>query len=265
MPHRHGIFSCFVDFILKRVSRFVNTSKVWYHNCRKVKNMNPYMNMLENPKMTLIMSLPKNDPALCRAAFEAGADAVKVHINVEHRASGSRFGRLCEEKAALEEMIACAKGPMGLMIGASVELAAQDVQAASEMGFDFFSIYAHHVPVGLHTPRQAWMIACDGTYSLDEVAAMQRVGAQVLEASIMPGAEYGDPLSLRDVLRYSALRAHSDLPIVVPSQRAIRPEELTALRDAGMNGVMIGAVVTGQTEESIRRSIAAFRNAIDRM
>jgi len=28
---------------------------------------------------------------------------------------------------------------------------------------------------------------------------------------------------------------------------------------------MIGAVVTGQTEESIRRSIAAFRNAIDRM
>ena len=57
--------------------------------------MNPYLKMLENPKMTLIMSLPKNDPALCRAAFEAGADAVKVHINVEHRASGSRFGRLC--------------------------------------------------------------------------------------------------------------------------------------------------------------------------
>lgn len=227
--------------------------------------MNEYLNLLASPKITLIMSLPQNDTALCRAVFEEGADAVKVHINVEHRASGSRFGRLAEERPALEKMLAEAKGPMGLMIGASVEAAAQDVEAASQMGFDFFSVYAHHMPVIGPTPSQAWMVACDGSYSLDEVAAMQRVGAQVLEASIMPGAEYGFPLSLRDLMRYSALRAHTQLPIVIPTQRAIRPEELRALASIGMNGLMIGAVVTGQEEASIRKTVRAFRNAIDRM
>lgn len=227
--------------------------------------MNPYLKMLENPKKTLIMSLPKNDPALCRAAFEAGADAVKVHINVEHRASGSRFGRLDEERPALEQMLSEATGPMGLMIGASLALTAQDVSAASRMGFDFFSMYAHHMPVIAPTPNQTWMVACDGTYALDEVSVMHRVGAQVLEASIMPGAEYGAPLSLRDLMKYSALRTHTPLPIVVPTQRAIRPDEVRALSDIGMNGLMIGAVVTGQEEASIRRAVSAFRNVIDRM
>lgn len=232
---------------------------------RGMKDMNAFLKQLSSPGMTLIMSLPANDPVLCRAAFEEGADAVKVHINVEHRASGTRFGQLGEERAALEEMLACAAGPMGLMIGGSLEAAALDVFAASQMGFDFFSAYAHHMPAGLQTPDQTWMIACDGTYSPDEVEAMQRMGVQVLEASIMPGAEYGQPLSLRDMLCYGALRAHTQLPVVVPTQRAIRPEEVRALADAGMNGLMIGAVVTGRTEESIRRAVCEFRNAIDRM
>ena len=227
--------------------------------------MKTILELLSSARPALIMSLPKNDPALCRAAFEEGADAVKVHINVEHRASGSRFGRLCEERGALETMLALARGSMGLMLGAGLEAAALDAQEATRMGFDFFSVYAHHMPVLDAATTPAWMAACDGTYSADEIAAMQRVGVQVLEASIMPGAEYGQPLSLRDLLRYSVLRTHTDLPIVVPTQRFIRPEEVPALCRAGMNGLMIGAIVTGQTEETIRRAVSAFRNAIDRM
>jgi len=53
--------------------------------------------------------------------------------------------------------------------------------------------------------------------------------------------------------------------MVIPTQRFIRPQELPMLADAGMRGIMIGAVVTGRTEDSIRRGVAAFRNAIDRM
>ena len=79
--------------------------------------MNEYLRMLSEKRLTLIMSLPYNDPALCRAAFEAGADVVKVHINVEHRASGTHFGRLAEEREALEEMLSHRAGPMGLVLG----------------------------------------------------------------------------------------------------------------------------------------------------
>lgn len=227
--------------------------------------MKRYINLLNSRKMALIMSLPVNEPALCRAAFEEGADVVKVHINVEHRASGTHFGRLCEARGALEKMLSCAKGPMGLVPGASLETAALDLQEAAEMGFDFFSIYAHHMPVGFTFKDHAWMVACDGSYSLEEIAAMQHCGADVLEASIMPGAEYGQPLSMRDLLRYRSIVLHSSLPVVVPTQRFIRPQELPALADTGVKGLMIGAVVTGRTEESIRRAVNAFRNAIDRM
>ena len=59
--------------------------------------MNEFLKLFEKNRPVLIMSLPDNDPALCRAAFEEGADVVKVHINVEHRASGTHFGRLAQE------------------------------------------------------------------------------------------------------------------------------------------------------------------------
>ena len=227
--------------------------------------MNEFVKLLQKEKPALIMSLPCNDPALSRAAFEAGADVVKVHINVEHRASGNGFGRLDQEKAALAQMLAEAKGSMGLVPGGSLEAASLDIRAASEMDFAFFSTYIHHMPVLNPAPRQAWMAACDGSYELWEIEKLAQAGAQVLEASVMPGAEYGQPLSMRDVVRYSAIAAHTSLPMVIPTQRFIRPQELPALRDAGMKGIMIGAVVTGRTEESIRSAAVAFRNAIDRM
>ena len=226
--------------------------------------MNRFLTLLNAKRPALIMSLPKNDPALCRAAFEAGADAVKVHINVGHRASGTHFGSLAEEGKAFQEMLSAATGPMGLVPGASWEAAAHDAGEASRMDFDFFSIYAHHMPVNL-PKRQAWMVACDGSYSLDEVAAMERMGAGAVEASIIPGTEYGQPLCMRDLLKYASIAAHTSLPVVVPSQRCIRPEEINALAQTGVRGIMIGAVVTGHTEEGIRRMVEAFRNAIDRM
>jgi len=227
--------------------------------------MKRFEELLSEKKLTLIMSLPENQPALCRAAFEEGADVVKVHINVEHRASGTHFGSLAQERTVLEEMLGAAKGPMGLVPGAAVDAAARDLPLASEMGFDFFSIYAHHMPVGIPVRNQVWMAACDGTYSMEEIAAMERMGIGVLEASVMPGSEYGQPLCMRDLLRYRAIADATALPVVVPTQRLICPGQVQALSQTGVRGLMIGAVVTGRTEESIRRAVNAFRNAIDRM
>ncbi len=80
--------------------------------------------------------------------------------------------------------------------------------------------------------------------------------------SIVPGAEYGTRLSLRDLLRYSAIARRVDIPVVVPSQRVILPEDVPALVRCGVKGLMIGAVVTGRDKDSICRAIRAFRAAI---
>lgn len=222
-----------------------------------------YLNLFETKKLVLIMSLPRNDPALCQAAFDAGADAVKVHINVDHRASGTHFGRLEEERPVLETMLAHRTGPMGLVLGGSLEAVALDAPAVHELPFSFYSVYAHHLPawgIGSSVPLMA---ACDGSYSLEEIRAMPACGTDVLEASVIPGAEYGQPLSQRDLLKYRMIAGSVDVPVVVPTQRAIRPEDVAALLRTGVKGLMIGAVVTGRDEASIRRAVGAFRNAID--
>ena len=52
--------------------------------------------VLAERKMTLIMSMPVNEPEVMQAALDAGADVVKVHVNLLHRASGNSFGTLEE-------------------------------------------------------------------------------------------------------------------------------------------------------------------------
>ena len=209
------------------------------------------------------MSLPRNNPDWCWAAFEAGADAVKVHINVAHRASGTVFGRLSDERPALEAMLKMRTGPMGLVLGGSLADVGQDALAVRDLPFSFYSVYAHHLPAWALGSGIPLMAACDGTYSLEEISRMPAMGCNVLAASVIPGGEYGQGLSMRDLIRYSAIADAVSVPVVVPTQRAIRPDEVEALIRTGVKGLMIGAIVTGQEEASIARTVAAFRKAID--
>ena len=223
-----------------------------------------YLEMLRAKKLTLIMSLPRNDPELARAAFEAGADVVKVHINVQHRASGNGFRRLKEERPAIQEMLDHAAGPMGIVPGGSIEAVLLDIEEVCSMPFAFLSLYAHHIPPRLIPPPIPLMAACSHGYTLDEAEGLQQCGASILEASIIPGEEYGQPLSMRDLLDYSALVRTSQLPVVVPTQRRIVPEDVPALMNTGIRGLMIGAIVTGNEISSIHSAVEAFRNAIER-
>lgn len=227
--------------------------------------MNEYLRMLSEKRLTLIMSLPYNDPALCRAAFEAGADVVKVHINVEHRASGTHFGRLAEEREALEEMLSHRAGPMGLVLGGSLEAVALDAKEAEELPFAFHSVYAHHLPAWASRSGKALMAACDAACPPELIAAMPGAGADAVEASVIPGTEYGQPLSFLDLMKYRSITDAVKVPVIVPTQRAIRPEETEMLVRCGVKAVMIGAVVTGKSEKTISEAVRAFRKAIDRL
>jgi hypothetical protein len=49
--------------------------------------MSKIQQLLATKPMTLVVSLPENDYDLARLAWENGADAIKVHINVFHNAT----------------------------------------------------------------------------------------------------------------------------------------------------------------------------------
>ena len=63
-----------------------------------------YLSILNQKRPALIASLPGNRLDLAKAAVECGADVVKVHMNVQHRASGLHFGTFEVDKETLQEI-----------------------------------------------------------------------------------------------------------------------------------------------------------------
>ena len=53
------------------------------------------------------------------------------------------------------------------------------------------------------------------------------------------------------------------MPILIPTQKAIRPHQVGHLQGVGAAGITIGAVVTGLESEALAAATRAFRQAID--
>jgi len=228
--------------------------------------MNRFLQMLKEERFPLVMSLPKNDPRLAQAAWDNGADVVKIHINVKHHASQTLFLSYEEERDNIQMMLHQARGPMGIVLGADTRLVSGDFEEALSEGFDFISLYGQHAPLKILADRQiSKMLAPDYTWKDWEISSLKSVGADILEASVMHPDSYGQPLSARELIHYRHLSQISSLPIVVPTQRAVEPQDVVLLRDNGVKGIMLGSVVTGKEADSIAKTISRFRSAIDAM
>lgn len=221
-----------------------------------------YINMLENRSLTLIVSLPCNNPKLARCAWENGADAVKIHINVEHRASKNSFKSFSEEYENIAQILNDAKGPVGIVLGGDAVSAERDLNSVIQHGFEFISLYAHHTPLSVVSARGITkMLAPDYSYSMDEIRGISKY-ADVLEASVMHPEEYGTRLTVRDLLLYRNIVSNVNIPVVVPTQKYILPQEIRELKDIGIKGIMIGAIVTGKEKETVERAVCTYKNCI---
>jgi hypothetical protein len=221
-------------------------------------------NLQEN-KMTLIVSLPENRFDIAKAAIQTGVDAVKLHVNVNHRASGNVFKSVesyVEEFRSIRDEFS---GPLGIVPGGSFnDISQSEMEQLISLGFNFYSIYAHNKPswmLGLDNIEKTFAISSH--YLLNQLGKVKHLGVTALEASIIPGVEYGTPLTFKDVLAYNWLVQNVDVPVLVPSQRKLVPSDIPILANAGVKAVMLGAIVTGNTEESIQQAISNFRNEID--
>ncbi|ASJ55404.1 hypothetical protein BP422_18745 [Brevibacillus formosus] len=227
--------------------------------------MNRFRQALEEKPFLLMVSLPQNDETLARAAMEEGADGLKVHINVYHRASGNRFGPLGEYTDFLQTIRSQFAGPIGIVPGGSMEkLNPEEIKQFDSLGIDFLSIYGHHLPASLlRIEGVASTFAIDDQFDLNRLEAVKHFPITALEASIIPGSEYGTRLTFADLLTYRYIVEKAGIPIIVPTQRKIVAEDIVALRETGVRVLLAGAMAIGRTEDEMRRSIHALRNAID--
>jgi hypothetical protein len=223
--------------------------------------------------MELYVSLPRNDVELARAAADAGADALKVHMNVHHTASGTRFGSYAEEHERIREIIAAVDCPVGLMPGAdpAVLPEAAELESLAEAGLSFVNIYSHHMPLwflDLPLRRIVALGSFDGFVETAYYASRfhypkgspNRVS--MVEASIAPHEDYGKPFTFADYRQLRILQEYVDVPLAVPTQKHITPDDARWLKRTGTAALIIGAIVAGSTAESLARATATYKAAI---
>jgi hypothetical protein len=210
------------------------------------------------------MSLPANDPELACAAQHGGADILKVHLRVHHAASGTTFGTLDEERANLARILSLFSGPVGIVAGAEDPATPQEMDELHAMGVDFFDLYASHMPAWMWTiSGMSKVVALEAGAQVQQALALAHLGVDILEAAIIPHAGYGQALTVADLAAYRHLHDTVDVPIIVPTQRAIQPEEVPLITGAcGVQGLMIGAIVTGSTAQGIEAAVKRYKAAL---
>jgi hypothetical protein len=222
--------------------------------------------IFEESEMPLIASLPKNSVELAKAAAAGGADMLKIHINVHHAASGTHFGSFTEERAGIEAILAAVNIPVGIMPGAGTTATLDEMFELEKMGIAFFDIYASDMPADYLTLEEmAPMAALGAGWQLWEPEYAGEMGIELLEASIVQHDQYGRRLALSDLMAYSFVAENFDGAVIVPTQKAILPEEVVLLQEAGVSGLMIGKIVAGDEPSVFEAATARFAKAISEL
>jgi hypothetical protein len=229
------------------------------------KEMNRFVELFKKKQFPLIVSIPQNDIDFAKAAQDNGADAVKVHTSVKHPASGIEFGPLNEEASKFEEIRKVLDTALGIVPGVGCDLEMDEIRQMADIGFDFFDAYISNItPLIMQEERLAPMLCVLPDHTVEEaVIAASLPHVVCIEADIVRHEGYGKRLSIEDCIKFHILSAEMSKPLIVPTQRNIRPEDIPSLYNVHAGGIMIGAIVTGMTVEGVAIATRAFREAID--
>ncbi|UFT98839.1 hypothetical protein KO561_16825 [Radiobacillus kanasensis] len=224
-------------------------------------------NIIQNSQMPIIVSLPDNRWDLAEAAINAGADGLKFHINVDHHASGNHFKSLDDYTELFKKVREEFAGPMGIVIGDVIDEVDQiSTNKLKQIGFDYFSLYAKDIPSKMVLQNDIEKtVAIDHSYAPSDIRNVEEFGIEAIELSIVNKANYGERLNFADMLAYKNYRNDTRLPLIVPSQKRLVPDDLTILNQIGINAVMLGAVTVGSTTESIYSTVSEFHNYIEKI
>lgn len=228
--------------------------------------MSRFVELLKKVPFFLMVSLPKNDLSMAKAAEAEGAMAIKVHLNVHHPASKIKFGTFGKEQSAIQKILDNVKIPVGVVPGGDTFASYKELFRLQEMSVDFFDAFLRHFPACvLRMEKVGKMAALGEEYTISMIEQLHCLGVEVIEATIFNPKVYGNPLVLRDIVKYREISSHTPVPVLVPTQKKIKPEETALLKAAGCRGIVIGAVVTGTSCKSLAKIVREFRAAINKL
>lgn len=221
--------------------------------------------MREWQKPLLIVSLPRNDIALAQAARDGGADSLKVHVNVHHLASGTRFGTLTEERPRLEPILALGL-PTGLVPGETEMLSAAEMPLVVAMGFAFLDAFVDTIRPHLYDAGIPVIPSLPHSADESFVSLARDLPGEWVEAAVVSPGGYGTPVDEEDFVVLRRVGQLTGKRLIVPSQRRITPQDVSRYFEIpSVTALMIGAIVTGSQPQMLGAVTAVFRRALDHL
>ncbi len=221
-----------------------------------------FNDLLETGRRLLIVSLPENSIDYAKAAMDAGADAVKLHVNVTHRATQTEHASWATLRDKVKQIYSELGCCMGMVPGTTTMANEHEINEMIDCGISLFDAYADFAPLYLLKARATVMIALNHTSSLNMAKELAAIGADCVEVSIVSPEHYREPLTVTDLIHYRQILGETTLPAFVPTEKHILPDEIAPLFDLGFRGLIIGPVVTGVDMDTFGGVIRTYSKVI---
>jgi hypothetical protein len=220
--------------------------------------MSRLIDLIKNNMLTLIVALPENNLEMAEAAFAAGADALQLTLNTrEHNT-------LEQEREVFNNIIKIVDAPVGLYIGNDKDLHESELKEIEKMGFDYLILGVEHFsPLLLKQKKLAKILMLNSRYTLDELIELTNNNFQALDAAIIPSSDPENELVVGDLQNYISIILSANLPVIIPTQRHIRPSEVSIIADTGAKGLLLTKTVLGTTAKQVADAVCKFKAAID--
>ena len=86
---------------------------------------------------------------------------------------------------------------------------------------------------------------------------------EAIDAAIVPVTDRLKNLEIGDLQNYISVIISSSLPVLIPTDRMIKPSEVSIVWDAGAKGLILTSRVLGETTKSLERNLKEYRIAAD--
>lgn len=218
---------------------------------------------LAQKKFFLFGDLHVNSRDLAIACEEAGADSIIFHLNQEV-GGGFRFAGLEIEEDSIRDSMSVLKVPLGITIGDTRELLENDWEVIADMGFAFVNMFAHQLPIFVWNDNRLEKIVSIGPgYILEQVRALSELdNVSAIVAALTPNQGIGLPFTILDGTTLRLITSLSSKPVLVPTQRKIRPQDIVPLTKMGCRGLLLTTTAYGETPESCREKISTYRTEL---
>jgi hypothetical protein len=211
-------------------------------------------------KFPVLMSLGRHDLELAKAAVDAGVFGLKFHLNAYHRASGTTFGSFAEERPFIEQLAKLGR-PMLVMSGQETQPSIEELDALADYGVEGWNIYLKHVQPHMYGSRLRPILALDSESTEEDLKEIAAIPGAMLEASVGRFTDYGQPLNAADLVRFGQIVQQSGLPVIAPSQKKFRADDMPKLKAAGIAATLCGVIVTGLDPAALAQTLAPIVRA----